>query len=76
MFRVHMLPAFNGDCLWVEFGKADEGYHFDVPMPGETFVAPAAKIRRFLRESGLQDLAPEPLRGARGAVAAPAAPRF
>ncbi|HET7753951.1 MAG TPA: serine protease [Anaeromyxobacteraceae bacterium] len=41
----------------VEFGKAEEGYHFDVPMPGETFVAPAAKIRRFLAERGLSRLA-------------------
>jgi S1-C subfamily serine protease len=41
----------------VEFGKAEEGYHFDVPMPGETFVAPAAKIRRFLTERGLTRLA-------------------
>jgi S1-C subfamily serine protease len=40
----------------VEFGKAEEGYHFDVPMPGETFVAPAAKIRRFLSERGLSRL--------------------
>lgn len=24
MFRIHMLPAFNGDCLWVEFGKTAE----------------------------------------------------
>jgi S1-C subfamily serine protease len=49
----------------VAFGK-DEGYAFDVPMPGETFVAPAAKIRRFLAEQGLGRLAP----GA-AAVAAP-----
>jgi len=41
----------------VAFGK-DEGYVFDVPMPGETFVAPAAKIRRFLAEQGLGKLAP------------------
>jgi S1-C subfamily serine protease len=41
----------------VEFGKAEEGYHFDVPMPGETFVAPAAKIRKFLVERGLTRLA-------------------
>jgi serine protease Do len=32
--------------------------YFDVPMPGETFVAPAAKIRRFLGERGLARLAP------------------
>jgi serine protease Do len=61
----------------VAFGGRDsEEYAFDVPMPGETFVAPAAKIRRFLRESGLADLAPEPVHGARGAVAAPVAPKL
>jgi S1-C subfamily serine protease len=41
----------------VAFGKADDNYAFDVPMPGETFVAPAAKIRRFLGERGLARLA-------------------
>jgi S1-C subfamily serine protease len=40
----------------VAFGKADDNYAFDVPMPGETFVAPAAKIRRFLGERGLARL--------------------
>lgn len=57
----------------VAFG---EEYHFDVPMPGETFVAPAAKIRRFLRDSGLGGLAPAPGRAVRGALATPAAPRL
>jgi S1-C subfamily serine protease len=58
----------------VAFGGRDaEEYSFDVPMPGETFVAPAAKIRRFLRDNGLGDLA-DPVRGARGAVAIPAVP--
>ncbi len=55
----------------VAFGKDNkEEYAFDVPMPGETFVAPAAKIRRFLSENGLARLA-----GASGAptAAAPAA---
>ena len=41
----------------VTFGK-DDGYALDVPMPGETFVAPAAKIRRFLADRGLGRLAP------------------
>jgi S1-C subfamily serine protease len=44
----------------VAFGKESEAYAFDVPMPGETFVAPAAKIRRFLAERGLSRLAPGP----------------
>ena len=60
----------------VAFGKNAEEYAFDVPMPGETFVAPAAKIRRFLRDNGLDGLAPDRVGGTRGAVAAPAAPRF
>jgi serine protease Do len=60
----------------VAFGKDAEEYAFDVPMPGETFVAPAAKIRRFLRDSGLEGLAPEHVGASRGAVAAPAAPKL
>jgi serine protease Do len=59
----------------VAFGKEEE-YAFDVPMPGETFVAPAAKIRRFLVENGLGRLVDEPAPGTRGAVATPSAPRF
>ncbi|MGC3998468.1 MAG: serine protease [Anaeromyxobacter sp.] len=42
----------------VAFGKDADQYAFDVPMPGETFVAPAAKIRRFLQAKGLARLAP------------------
>jgi len=63
----------------VAFGgkeKDAERYAFDVPMPGETFVAPAAKIRRFLGEHGLAQLAGGPAReGAppAGPVFAPAA---
>ena len=37
----------------VEFPVQRETYGFDVPMPGETFAAPAAKIRRFLFVHGL-----------------------
>jgi serine protease Do len=51
-------------------GKGGEDrYAFDVPMPGETFVAPAAKIRRFLGEHGLARLASSP-----GAAAPAVAP--
>ena len=60
----------------VAFGKDAEEYAFDVPMPGETFVAPAAKIRRFLRDSGLEGLAPDRMSASRGAVASPAPPKF
>lgn len=24
MFRIHMLPAFHGDCLWIEYGSEDK----------------------------------------------------
>jgi serine protease Do len=60
----------------VAFGKQEEQYAFDVPMPGETFVAPAAKIRRFLGENGLARLGTEPASAGRGAVATPSAPRL
>jgi S1-C subfamily serine protease len=61
----------------VAFGKQEEQYAFDVPMPGETFVAPAAKIRRFLAENGLARLVPaEPATASHGTVAAPSAPRL
>ncbi|HJW74735.1 MAG TPA: serine protease [Thermoleophilia bacterium] len=56
--RGHLVGLVEGyRTARVAFGK-DEGYAFDVPMPGETFVAPAAKIRRFLTEHGLGKLAP------------------
>ncbi len=53
----------------VAFGK-DEGYALDVPMPGETFVAPAAKIRRFLSERGLGQLVASAATAARAPAAA------
>jgi S1-C subfamily serine protease len=43
----------------VNLGKG-EGRYVDVPMPGETFVAPACRIRRFLVEHGLGNLAGPP----------------
>ncbi len=46
----------------VSFPVAQETYSFDVPMPGETFVAPAAKIRRFLEANGLSGLVEKPER--------------
>jgi serine protease Do len=56
----------------VAFGKDSDQYAFDVPMPGETFVAPAGKIRRFLVERGLGRLAPAAtVSGAQGPVATP-----
>jgi serine protease Do len=56
----------------VAFGKESENYAFDVPMPGETFVAPAAKLRRFLADNGLGKLAPGSTASA--AIAPTAAP--
>ncbi len=58
----------------VAFGKAEENYAFDVPMPGETFVAPAAKIRRFLAERGLAKLVPVATASATAPPAPPPAP--
>ena len=47
----------------VSIPVAQETFSFDVPMPGETFAAPAAKIRRFLAKKGLGQLLQAPLGG-------------
>ncbi|MFP2961413.1 serine protease [Myxococcus sp. 1LA] len=36
----------------VDFEVQQENYSFDVPMPGETFAAPSAKVRHFLQAKG------------------------
>ena len=36
----------------VGFAVAEQSYSFDVPMPGETFAAPSAKVRAFLEKNG------------------------
>jgi S1-C subfamily serine protease len=38
-------------------GVSNDDFSFDVPMPGETFLAPPAKIRGFLLRSGVGRLA-------------------
>ncbi len=50
-------------------GVRNEDLGFDVPMPGETFLAPPSKIRSFLRRAGLSRTAGLDLGGA-GAVPA------
>jgi len=69
----HLIGLVEGyRTARVAFGKDADQYAFDVPMPGETFVAPAAKIRRFLVEKGLARLAPAAsAAGAQGPVATP-----
>ena len=27
MFRIHMLPAAHGDCLWIEYGTSPADVH-------------------------------------------------
>lgn len=44
----------------VSFPMEEGSYSFDVPMPGETFGAPAGKIRAFLRAKGLAHLVEGP----------------
>ncbi len=36
----------------VGFAVAEQDYSFDVPMPGETFAAPSAKLRAFMQQNG------------------------
>ena len=38
-------------------GLTRDDFSFDVPMPGETFLAPPAKIRAFVLRAGLGALA-------------------
>jgi serine protease Do len=40
----------------VGFAVAEQTYSFDVPMPGETFAAPTAKVRSFLEDKGFAQL--------------------
>lgn len=43
----------------VGFAVAEQNYSFDVPMPGETFAAPSAKVRDFLQSNGFGRLLPD-----------------
>lgn len=40
----------------VGFAVAEKTFSFDVPMPGETFAAPGAKVRHFLEQKGFTRL--------------------
>jgi len=48
MFRIEMLPAQDGDCLWIEYGEADPSTHrrvlIDAGRPGTARV-----LRRKIR---------------------------
>jgi hypothetical protein len=50
-------------------GISKDDFSFDVPMPGETFLSPPAKIRGFLVQSGIGRLAG--LRGGAQFISAP-----
>lgn len=43
----------------VGFAVAEQNFSFDVPMPGETFAAPGAKVRQFLVQRGFSRLLAE-----------------
>jgi hypothetical protein len=38
-------------------GLTKDEFSFDVPMPGETFLAPPSKLRAFILRSGIGKLA-------------------
>lgn len=64
IFRVSdgkLLAVVEGyRTVKVSFPVDEKSYSFDVPMPGETFAAPTAKIRGFLEEKGLGWIAAGP----------------
>lgn len=55
----------------VSFPLAERSYSFDVPMPGETFAAPAAKVRTFLKQKGVAHLVAELFPGESSEALAP-----
>lgn len=64
IFRVSdgkLLAVVEGyRTVKVSFPVDEKSYSFDVPMPGETFASPTAKIRGFLEEKGLGWIATSP----------------
>jgi serine protease Do len=53
----HLLAVVEGyRTARVGFAVQEQQYSFDVPMPGETFAAPANKVRGFLRSRGFGQL--------------------
>ncbi|HWV39508.1 MAG TPA: serine protease [Vulgatibacter sp.] len=64
IFRVSdgkLLAVVEGyRTVKVSFPVAEKSYSFDVPMPGETFASPTAKIRGFLDAKGLGWVASSP----------------
>ena len=53
----------------VGFAVANEDFSFDVPMPGETFAAPSAKVRKFLQSQGFARLPEHASEGGSGQTA-------
>lgn len=47
----------------VAFSVNEKDFSFDVPMPGETFAAPTAKVRHFLAQHGFARLVEGPAEG-------------
>lgn len=57
----HLIGLVEGyHTAQVSFKGDSTGRYIDVPVPGETYVAPLADIRRFLSESGYAGLLGEP----------------
>jgi beta-lactamase superfamily II metal-dependent hydrolase len=54
MFRIHMLPAEHGDCLWVEYGDSDRPKRIliDAGTPGTYPRALKPKIERVVEAEG------------------------
>ncbi|WNG16556.1 serine protease [Cystobacter fuscus] len=59
----------------VGFSVAEQDFSFDVPMPGETFAAPGAKVRQFLSQRGFSRLLGEGVGEAGGPSGAQTASR-
>jgi len=57
----HLVGIIEGyRTAQVQIPMAKESYSFDVPMPGETFAAPMAKLRHFLSDHHLASAKDQP----------------
>lgn len=51
VFRVEMLPALHGDCIWIEYGREDELHHILVDGgPIQAYGALQARMERVERD--------------------------
>ncbi len=57
MFRIEMLPAFHGDCIWIEYGEVDKPYRILIdggPLP--TYGALRSRLNKVPKDERFFEL--------------------